>query len=119
MTIVSSVLIFASVLCFERLEPLERFERLERPLRSFLLQLPRNAVIDQIIGFKFGKLRISLGKKLQCALYPLFRRDNAAIVKQPYPGVEIFAAIRRSETQPLPQAADDCRLIALVLNEPV
>ena len=69
-------------------------------LQGWIFLMARNAIIDQIIGLNFDKLGIGLGKKLQCALYSLFRRNDAAIVKQPDPVVQIFAAIRRSETQP-------------------
>jgi hypothetical protein len=52
-----------------------------RGSQSFLLQFSRDAVVDEIIGFEFGKLCIALGEKLERALDPFFRRYNAPIVE--------------------------------------
>src|SRR6266571_912435 len=112
----SFVLIFCLVHCLNDLNDLTAGTNLSK---SFLLQLPCDAVIDQILDLEFGELCLGLGQKLQGALYPLFGRNNAAIVKHPYSVVQVFAAVRRSEPQPLPQTADDCWLIALILNESV
>src|SRR5262245_61406629 len=86
---------------------------------SLFLQPPCDAVIDQIVGFQFGKLYVGLAKHPQRVLYPRFRRKDRTVVKQTHPLIDVFNILSWGDTQPLLQTTNDRRLVAFVLNEPV
>src|SRR5262245_29854220 len=84
-----------------------------------IFDFSRDTIVDQILRFEFSKFRIGLGKQLQRALYAVLGRNDAAIVKQPHPIVQVFAAVRWREPQPSFQTTDNRRLITFVLNKSV
>src|ERR1044071_720462 len=49
---------------------------------SFFLQLTRETIVHQIIGFELGELRVAFGQQLQRALDSLFCWHNAPIIEQ-------------------------------------